>query len=43
MFDLPLKGRGERRCDELLAMGIVLKDGKDPQTGKPVTTWEPAR
>jgi cysteinyl-tRNA synthetase len=28
--------------DELLAMGVVLKDGKDAD-GKPVTTWEIAR
>jgi cysteinyl-tRNA synthetase len=26
--------------DKLLAMGIQLKDGKDPVTGEPVTTWE---
>jgi cysteinyl-tRNA synthetase len=32
----------DRIRDELAAMGIVLKDGKDP-TGKPVTTWEVAR
>jgi cysteinyl-tRNA synthetase len=25
---------------ELEAMGIQLKDSKDPQTGEPVTTWE---
>src|SRR5690606_13116719 len=29
--------------DELAAMGVVLKDGKDPKTGEPVTTWEVAR
>jgi cysteinyl-tRNA synthetase len=33
----------DRIRDELLAMGIVLKDGKDPKTGEPVTTWEVAR
>ncbi|HEX5846877.1 MAG TPA: class I tRNA ligase family protein, partial [Rhodoplanes sp.] len=33
----------DRIRDELLAMGVVLKDGKDPQTGEPVTTWEVAR
>jgi cysteinyl-tRNA synthetase len=26
--------------DELLAKGIQLKDGKDPETGERVTTWE---
>jgi cysteinyl-tRNA synthetase len=30
----------DRIRDELLAMGIQLKDGKDPVTGAPVTTWE---
>ncbi len=30
----------DRIRDELLAMGIQLKDGKDPATGEPVTTWE---
>tara|TARA_R110002020_G_scaffold364263_3_gene576604 strand:- start:18752 stop:20290 length:1539 start_codon:yes stop_codon:yes gene_type:complete len=29
--------------DELLAKGIQLKDGKDPQTGERVTTWEVKR
>jgi cysteinyl-tRNA synthetase len=29
--------------DELAKMGVVLKDGKDPKTGEPVTTWEIAR
>jgi cysteinyl-tRNA synthetase len=33
----------DRIRDELLAMGVVLKDGKDLQTGEPVTTWEVAR
>ncbi|MCO5128964.1 MAG: cysteine--tRNA ligase [Xanthobacteraceae bacterium] len=32
----------DRIRDELAAMGIVLKDGKDAD-GKPVTTWEVAR
>ena len=32
----------DRIRDELAAMGIVLKDGKDAE-GKPVTTWEVAR
>jgi cysteinyl-tRNA synthetase len=29
--------------DELQAMGIILKDAKDPKTGELVTTWEVAR
>lgn len=29
--------------EELLAKGIRLKDGKDPVTGEPTTTWEVAR
>ncbi|MEZ5788261.1 MAG: cysteine--tRNA ligase [Xanthobacteraceae bacterium] len=33
----------DRIRDELLAMGIVLKDGKDPVTGKLKTEWEVAR
>lgn len=33
----------DRLRDELAAMGIALKDGKDPATGEPVTTWEVAR
>jgi cysteinyl-tRNA synthetase len=32
----------DRLRDQLLAMGIVLKDGKDAD-GNPVTTWEAAR
>ena len=32
----------DRIRDELLAMGVVLKDGRDAD-GKPVTTWEIAR
>ena len=28
---------------ELEAMGIVLKDAKDPETGELVTTWEVKR
>jgi cysteinyl-tRNA synthetase len=32
----------DRLRDELVAMGVVLKDGKGPD-GKPVTTWEVAR
>ncbi|MCO5071909.1 MAG: cysteine--tRNA ligase [Rhizobiaceae bacterium] len=30
----------DRIRDELLAQGIQLKDGKDPETGKRITTWE---
>ena len=30
----------DRIRDELVAMGIVLKDGKDAKTGEPTTTWE---
>jgi cysteinyl-tRNA synthetase len=33
----------DRIRDELVAMGIVLMDGKDPATGEIVTTWEVAR
>ncbi len=32
--------KGDRIRDELAGMGIALKDGKDPATGGPVTTWE---
>jgi cysteinyl-tRNA synthetase len=35
--------KADRIRDELLAMGVVLKDVKDPKTGEPVTTWEVAR
>jgi cysteinyl-tRNA synthetase len=30
----------DRIREELAAMGIQLKDGKDPATGEIVTTWE---
>lgn len=30
----------DRLRDELLAMGVRVKDGKDPATGEPTTTWE---
>ena len=30
----------DRIRDELSAMGIQLKDARDPATGKIVTTWE---
>ncbi|MFN3853376.1 MAG: cysteine--tRNA ligase [Phreatobacter sp.] len=33
----------DRIRDELAAMGIRLKDGKDPATGEPVTAWEVMR
>ena len=33
----------DRIRDELVAMGITLKDGKDPATGEPTTTWEVKR
>ena len=33
----------DRIRDELVAMGVVLMDGKDPATGELVTTWEIAR
>jgi cysteinyl-tRNA synthetase len=33
----------DRIRDKLAAMGITLKDAKDPNTGELVTTWEVAR
>jgi cysteinyl-tRNA synthetase len=33
----------DRIREELAAKGIILKDGKDPTTGEPTTTWEIAR
>ena len=33
----------DRIRNELAAMGIELKDAKDPKTGELVTTWEVAR
>jgi cysteinyl-tRNA synthetase len=33
----------DRIRDELLAKGIQLKDGKDPETGERVTSWEVKR
>ncbi|GAU80599.1 cysteine--tRNA ligase [Bosea sp. BIWAKO-01] len=33
----------DRIRDELAAMGIQLKDGKDPATGEPTTAWEVKR
>jgi cysteinyl-tRNA synthetase len=33
----------DRIRDELAAMGVSLKDGKDPVTGEATTTWEIAR
>jgi cysteinyl-tRNA synthetase len=35
--------KADRIRDELAAMGISLKDAKDPKTGELVTTWEVAR
>ncbi|MEO1264966.1 MAG: DALR domain-containing protein, partial [Pseudomonadota bacterium] len=32
----------DRIRDELLALGVQLKDGKNPETGAPMTTWERA-
>ncbi len=33
----------DRIRDELATMGIALKDGKDPVTGEPTTSWEVKR
>ncbi|HEV2553279.1 MAG TPA: cysteine--tRNA ligase [Bosea sp. (in: a-proteobacteria)] len=33
----------DRIRDELAAMGIALKDGKDPASGEPTTSWEVKR
>ena len=33
----------DRIRDELLSQGIQLKDGKNPETGERVTTWEVKR
>ena len=33
----------DRIRDEISAMGVVLKDAKDPKTGEIVTTWEMKR
>ena len=33
----------DRIRDELAAMGVQLKDGKDPATGEAITTWEVKR
>ncbi len=33
----------DRIRDELLEQGIQLKDGKNPETGKRITTWEVKR
>lgn len=33
----------DRLRDELAALGIQLKDGKDKATGEPITTWEVTR
>jgi len=29
--------------DALIALGVTIKDAKDPKTGKFTTTWEVAR
>jgi cysteinyl-tRNA synthetase len=34
---------GDRLRDELAAMGVIIKDSKDPTTGEPVTNWEAKR
>jgi cysteinyl-tRNA synthetase len=36
-------GEADRLRNELNAMGIVLRDKKDPETGKVVTEWEMVR
>ena len=50
MLDARLEARraknfaeSDRIRDELAAMGIALKDGKDPVTGEPTTSWEVKR
>jgi cysteinyl-tRNA synthetase len=35
-------GDADRIRNQLLGMGILLKDSKDPATGKLTTTWEKA-
>jgi cysteinyl-tRNA synthetase len=30
----------DRLRDQLVVMGVVIKDGKDPATGEPITTWD---
>jgi cysteinyl-tRNA synthetase len=32
----------DRIRDELIKMGIALKDSRDPVTGEPITMWEPS-
>jgi len=36
-------GEADRIRAELADAGVLLKDGKDPATGKRVTTWELAQ
>jgi cysteinyl-tRNA synthetase len=36
-------GEADKIRDDLLSKGIQLKDGKDPETGERVTTWEVKR
>ncbi len=50
LVDARIKARGDKDWaradqirDELVAMRIVLKDGKDPQTGDMITTWKVGR
>jgi cysteinyl-tRNA synthetase len=33
----------DRLRDALVALGVVIKDAKDPKTGEPTTTWEAKR
>jgi cysteinyl-tRNA synthetase len=35
--------KADRIRDELAEQGITLKDGKDPETGEVITTWEVSR
>ena len=50
LIDARIKARGDkdwgeadRLRDELVAMGIEIKDGKDPQSGEMVTSWKVRR
>ena len=35
--------RSDEIRDQLAADGVQLKDGKDPATGEPITTWQVKR
>jgi cysteinyl-tRNA synthetase len=35
--------RSDEIRDELAMLGLVAKDGKDPNTGEPITTWQVVR